>query len=448
MIEKLNIFVAEDDVLFAKALEKFLKKLGHRMTMVRNFQQAASILGRENFQLAIIDLTFAGNVDGINIAKYALANNIYSVILSSRDEDELVEEAYSLGCNDFLRKFDYQDELQKILIKLQKTITQRKLGEFIKGHGYWSLDEDLQNSLDNINESQSLFLGGPTGVGKTSLARLIHLYEKGENFPFVNLNCSEIPPQLFESELFGHKKGSFTGADQDKKGLIEGANGGTLFLDEITTLPLNLQVKLLKVLEEKTFYPIGSTKPQYSDFRLICASCEDPMQMIKNNTLREDFYFRIAANKIILKPLFQRQKDIDYLIEQMIKKSPRRIILKKDGLDLLLNYHWPGNVRELKQFFSNLMYKQSGIIDKASIKNVLFPQAPAILQNSSDSSPLTQQQQLDLEKFGLKKFIQNLEHSIVKNHLKENQEKVRPTIKSLQISTSAFYRIMNLNQQL
>jgi len=266
------------------------------------------------------------------------------------------------------------------------------------------------------------------------LAKLIHELS-GDHLPFVEINCSEFSESLLESELFGHEKGAFTGALRNKKGLLELANGGILFLDEVATMSSGLQKKLLKAIEEKEFYSVGSERKIKSNFRLISATCENLAEKITNGDFRQDMYFRIKGFQINLLPLRERQSDIEPLLKHFIKTADRKIVFTEEALNLLTNYNWPGNIRELQKLVTILSLNNKGIIEAKDLNSMLIFEATVDQAHKINLE--------EIKKWGLNSFIEKMEMEIFEIVSKENNEKVRKTLSDLKISNNAYYRILN-----
>jgi DNA-binding NtrC family response regulator len=283
-----------------------------------------------------------------------------------------------------------------------------------------------------------LFISGPTGTGKSLLGKLIHEITHPEA-SLVHLNCSEIAENLLESELFGHEKGAFTGADQKKEGKLKLAHGGTLFLDEVATMPMSMQQKLLKALDEKTFYPVGSSTAVKCEFTLVTATCENIFDKMFKKEFREDFYHRISGFQFRLKPLSERSDDIDLLLKHFQKLSPRRYVIKSDALNLLKKHSWPGNIRELKKTCERFSQGTKGIVDGALVSTMLG--------FDNTSKPSVQSDWEDhVFQHGLKSYIGQIEKEAVEESMRRNNGKITACIKELKISSSAFYRILQENR--
>ena len=303
-----------------------------------------------------------------------------------------------------------------------------------------SLIKELETIDQALLSKRPILITGESGTGKTFLAKFIHqLSEKtiGKKTPFVHLNCAEISESLIESELFGYEKGAFTGAQKSKKGMLELADGGILFLDEIATMPLSIQKKLLKAIEEKSFFPLGSERSINSDFRLISATCEDLKSKIENNEFRADFFFRIEGFNVSIKSLRERKDDLNRLIHFFIKKGERLIVFDSSAKAVMLNYQWPGNVRELERTIEVLQTKDRGIVTALDLQ-------PLLSKNTSSNIKFDLE---EVKRFGLKTYIENLESNILKRTLASNQDKVRKTLIDLKLSNNSYYRILENSKE-
>jgi DNA-binding NtrC family response regulator len=451
----LNFLVLEDDDLARLNLVTHLKEFG-LVRETTNSKDAIELLRNEKFDIAWIDLDLEEDLAGLKVVPVAVESRAYAVVLSGREEDEYIEEAYEKGCEDYLSKPFEKDSLNLVLRKYKILKGENKLRNFFSKK-YITQDENFINSLQVIKEIVSsdkpVFIKGPTGTGKTLISKLIHEIIFEESQKFIHLNCSEIPENLLESELFGYKKGAFSGADADKKGMLELADGGTLFLDEIATMPSSLQKKLLKAIDEKSFYPLGSEKEVKSNFRLMSATCENLEQMVKDGTFREDLYFRIEGFNIELPSLKERAGDIPLLLKHFLGLGRRRVVLSKEVKSILERYDWPGNVRELQKVIQVLQAKCHGIIKPEDLPSHISPSSAlsssSVRTETHSSSEegrdgiLTNSQLEFIRHNGLKSFVDKVEEDTVSTLYSENDEKVRQTLSILKISNSSFYRIMD-----
>lgn len=432
-MKKIKILLVDDDVYFRLAVKDVIREFGI-ITEAQSAQEAIELLKNEYFDLALIDMQMKTDHCGLEVLKYTAQKSIHSIILSSYNNDETTTQCYENGCQHFLAKIHYSKSLKSYITNFVRSKSSDSI-EYITNNE--KLLNDL-NKLKSINLSdQCVFISGETGVGKSLIGKAIHKFNNLKEDNFVHLNCSEISENLIESELFGHVKGSFTGANSNKKGLLEIANGGTLFLDEIATMPMAMQQKLLKALDEKSFYPVGSDKLIRTSFTLITATCEDLFQKITNKEFRKDLFFRISGFNIDIAPLRERKEDITDLARFFVSKMPRRIVLKESAVCALNEYSWPGNIRELKKIINLLGQEKKGLITDVEV-NALVNSSEL---DSNENSWLTQNQKEYISGNGLRAFMKKIEEEIVSEMLSKHQGKITHAIKDLKISSSAFYRI-------
>jgi len=335
---------------------------------------------------------------------------------------EMAIEAFRKGANDFILKPFKEEE---IIFRIEKAL-ERKIP--LSGN---KVEEIFVGESKEIKEVRSLIykaakfdspvlIYGESGVGKEVVARLIHNLSRRNKNPFVAINCASIPETLLESELFGYKKGAFTGAYETKKGLLSIANGGTVFFDEICDLPISLQAKLLRAIETHSFIPIGSTKEEKVDVRIISATNKDLKKLTQEGKFREDLYYRLNVFPIYIPPLRERKEDVEVLIRHFLKiyskKFNRKYKIKEDALEILKNYRWPGNVRELENLIERLVIlSEDGIIDEKIIPEEI---------------------KMEKEFFDLKK----MEYEFLKKVVEECDGDVKKAAKKLGIHPSTIYR--------
>ena len=431
----INILFCDDDKYFRMAIMDIIKN--HAIVaQAATEAEATNLLSEQYFNLALIDMDIDGPRSGIRLLKQAKSKGIHSIILSSQTDEAIIEEAYESGCDHFLAKSQFRNHLEPYIHNFKRNYINSDFSEFFETK-YITENSPLINKITELCKislkDKSILITGETGVGKSLIGELLHSQTYDSSKPFVHLNCSEIPENLIESELFGHEKGSFTGANSSKIGKLETANGGTLFLDEIGTMPLIMQKKLLKAIDQGSFYPVGATQPVNSNFTLITATCEDLFDKIAKDEFRKDFFFRVSGLNLDISAIRQRREDIPKLIKYFLSQSHRRFIIKQDAMEKLTQYSWPGNTRELKKTIEILSTKDKGIITADDIRfNYLNP---------IEITSLTHGQKDFIEHNGLREFIRMIEEESIKVSLKKNNGKIARSIKELKISASAFYRI-------
>jgi DNA-binding NtrC family response regulator len=439
MPETNHFILIEDDQYLANAISETLEIYGH-VTTCSNLKDAKDKISESKFNLAIIDIMLDGKDDGLEMIRLCKSKSITSIVLSSTEDDEITKQAYQNGCEHFLTKRNFQNHLGVYVEKILKLNNSSKLNDFFQTK-YITQNKFLIDQITDIAKieliNKSLLISGETGVGKSLIGKLIHELNFDPNTPFIHINCSEIPENLLESELFGHIKGAFTGAISNKDGLLTKANNGVLFLDEIGTMPIIMQKKLLKAIDEKTFTPVGSAKETKSNFTLITATCEDLFEKIHAKDFRKDFYYRISGFHISIPPLKERLKDIDLLVSNFLSKSPRKIVMTEGVMEKLRGHIWPGNVRELSKTIDSLIAKSIGIIQ---VEDVIFSSID--IPKSESNSTVSEYQRARIREIGLKDFIKEIEKEIISHRLELNKGKITQTIQELNISSSTFYRVI------
>jgi DNA-binding NtrC family response regulator len=371
-----RILIVDDDEGTREALEVILED-DYDVTCAADGQIALDKLNREAFDLVLLDLIMPG-MDGIETLKRIKAHDkqIDVIMVSATDRAREATAAITSGAYDYITKpFDADAILTAIERALQKRFLEQEV-RYLRSKVALSFDatriigesRPMKAVFSLINKvadtSSNVLITGETGTGKELVARAIHNQSPRVSRQFVAINCAAIPPDLIESELFGHEKGAFTGAYSRNIGKFEFANSGTVFLDEISNLKLELQVKLLRFLQEREFSRIGSHRSIKVDVRMIAASNISLKQMVQENRFREDLYFRLNVIPIELPPLRNRRGDIPLLTKFFLDKFTCKLNQKIEGITqeamaILENYHWPGNIRELENLIERLVVLRS-----------------------------------------------------------------------------------------
>ncbi|MCK5107087.1 MAG: sigma-54-dependent Fis family transcriptional regulator, partial [Elusimicrobiales bacterium] len=438
-MNKLKIFVVEDDKLAQKLMSKHLSE--HVVDFADNKLAAIKKLKTNNYDICFFDLMLGIKDDysGLKLIPLAIDKGIYTVIMSSSDSDEIVDKAYELGANDFYAKGNEESNVDSILKKFISNKNQDST-ENIFTNRFITKDKSVKSAimeaLKYASSQLPILILGPSGTGKTSLAKIIHEHSGFEG-NFVAINCSAYSEDLLEAELFGYKKGAFTGADKNRKGRLLEADKGTLFLDEIGNMSLNMQMKLLKSIEEKTFYPLGSDKAEHSDFRIISATLENPKQLIAQGKLRFDLFQRVHGFTINLKPLNQKKDDIFPLIQHFVHGG-KRLAFMPDAKDYITNHPWPGNIRELKKFTELMAESGEGRINLKTVARHLS----AVEKITPPENIMNDSHYKNALANGLEETLNLLAYEIIQKSLKENKGKKTKTLSELKISTRFLYSIL------
>ncbi len=386
--EAQSILVVEDELGMREILELMLQRMGYRVELAHNGRRALEILESQRFDLLLCDIRL-GDLTGLDVLKFAKAKDpeTVAIMISAYATTETAVEAMNLGAYDYVPKPFDMEELENTIHKALdlKTIEREKQ----------KLDDELQKTLHfgHIvgNSPQMLhvyklvmqaaptrtniLITGESGTGKELIARAVHMQSDRADQPFVVINCGGIPETLLESELFGHKKGSFTGASQDKKGLFAEADKGTLFLDEIGEVSPQIQVKLLRAIQERVFKPVGSNQDISADIRFIAATNKKLEEEVIAGRFREDLFYRLNVIEIRVPPLRERKSDLRLLAQHFLEKYSRQMNkrvtkISSYAIDLLQRYDFPGNIRELE----NLIERSVAL----STTNIILPDSLAI----------------------------------------------------------------------
>lgn len=410
----------------------------HRVDFAENAAAAHRKLQLGGHDICFIDLNLGDKdeASGLNLIPLAASKGIYSVVMSGHHSEPMVEKAYTLGCDDFYAKGNERNNvgtvLARYLAKRGKSEKDRLFEErFVTEDP--AMRAGISEALKYAASELPVLILGPSGTGKTSLARLVHEYS-GRTGEFVAINCSAYTEDLLEAELFGYRKGAFTGAAEHRKGKLLSADQGTLFLDEIGSMSLKMQTKLLKAIEERSFFPLGSDTPETSQFRIVSATLEDLQRLIKVGKLRFDFFQRIHGVTIRLKPLAERACDVFPLISYFFR-GERQLSFSADAKEQLLRHEWPGNVRELKKLVELLVAGQEGKIDGASLRK-LFASA---LSEERGGGFFTDEQYRAAVTGGLAAAVNRFIDGIISRNLTENGGMKSKVLTELRIANRLLY---------
>jgi two-component system, NtrC family, response regulator AtoC len=368
-----HILIVDDEPSIRKVLGAHLRRDGYDVTAAASGVEAIEILQEEGADLVITDLRMPG-MDGLELLRWVKQSypGLPVIMLTAHGTVDSAVEALKRGAQDYLTKPFDQDELKLVILKAlaQEEKSRRSfksdeapkdaiVGDTPSMRAVFTLIEKVASSPSTV------LLTGESGTGKELVARAIHHSSERREAPFITLNCGAIPENLFESELFGHERGAFTGAVTSKPGRFEIADGGTLFLDEIAELPKDLQVKLLRVLQDQTFERVGGLKTIRVDVRLVAATNSDLRQAVAGGAFREDLFYRLNVVPIVLPPLRERADDIPLLAQHFLQKFNRRLDKHVQGISgeamaVLQAAPWPGNIRELENLIERAVLLSDG----------------------------------------------------------------------------------------
>ncbi len=376
-----TILVVDDDALFREALTRYLDGVGHDVTSVGDPQSALQKLEESPFDLVLTDLKMPG-IDGIALIEriQQIDPEILSIVITGfgttdRSIEALDRGAFWFNDKSYDRISSFGLLVDKALEFRQLKTSNRQLQRQLEAkYGLSSIigeSEQIHSLLDMIRKiaptEARVLITGESGAGKELVARAIHYNSARAEHPLIAVNCGAVPEELLESELFGHVKGSFTGAIRDREGRFQAAEGGTLLLDEIGDMSPSLQIKLLRVIQEMEYEPVGSSRTRRADVRIISATNQNLPELIKEKRFRQDLYFRLNVVPIEVPALRERREDIPLLVDHFLKQQ-RRIYPELLGIDApalkrLTNYDWPGNVRELEGLIERLsIMRREGLI--------------------------------------------------------------------------------------
>jgi two-component system NtrC family response regulator len=381
-----KILIIDDEPTQVQALAGFLKKKGFDVEKATAGLDGLKILKKQTIDLVITDFKMP-DIDGIEVLKRAKAINpeIDVIMMTAFGSIESATEAMRAGAVDYLTKPVDLDQLEILINKAlehkqlvsENRLLREQLVEKFKFEQIISVSEVMEEAINLAGRSApskaTVLITGESGTGKEMIAKAIHFASPRKDKSFLAVNCAALAENLLESELFGHEKGAFTGADRQRKGRFEMANHGTLFIDEIGEIPLATQVKLLRVLQEQTFERVGGSEPIHVDVRIVAATNRNLEDLIEEGRFREDLYYRLNVVRINIPPLRKRKSDIPLLVDYFFKKystenNKKMTGISKEAMDQLMKYDYPGNVRELENIIEQSVVLGRG--DMISVRDL------------------------------------------------------------------------------
>ena len=457
-----NILVCDDERSICEMLDISLRREGHKVETVQSGQAAKSKIDGALYDVIITDIKMP-NIDGIEVLRHAhkISPDSAVILITAVDDYEAAVEAVKAGgASDYIRKNPgLVDEIKLAINRALEKLT------LSKQNFAFRRDAATRNSLDNIIGSSSameklkqtvrtvastastVLIHGESGTGKELVARAVHVCSPRATDAFVSVNCGAFPETLLESELFGYVKGAFTGANQNKRGLFEVADGGTIFLDEISEMTLAMQVKLLRVLQERSVRPVGGTSEIAIDVRVIAATNRELDKAVAENLFREDLYYRLNVIPIRVPPLRERREDIPLLANHFLKKyataAGRSILRVHSGsLETLCGYEWPGNVRQLENTVERAVALETS--DELRVElPAERPKARAAAAAANGSGLPEVGGQLTLpEGFGMENYVAGVERSLLQSALNQSGGVQTKAADVLGISYRSFRHLM------
>jgi DNA-binding NtrC family response regulator len=441
--ETKSVLVVDDDETLARSCVRFLKGAGMDAHMALDLASAKAALERRKFDALVTDVGLGGD-NGLDVLRFATENGRVSkmFVMSGAATVPLTVEAMRLGAKDVLEKpfddFEFVEMIVKHLVDTAQVVKpgEDPLSRWRGKHAPELIGEDpallrMLETLRRVADSDSnVLVLGESGTGKELVARAVHRASKREKGPYVTLNCAAIPETLVESELFGYAKGAFTGAQTARVGRFGAADGGTIFLDEVGETSQLVQAKLLRVLQDREYTPVGETHPRRCDVRVVAATNRDLRKMVDNREFREDLYFRLNVFPVRIPSLRQRKPDIPLLVKAFIarvnQKSGREVTgMTEEALQVLMAHDWPGNVRELENTVERLVIVQgTGDIGTETLRDVDF-----MPRQSSEPALKPNDMQIG---FDLKQSVETYENELIQSAMRKsngNQTKAAELLK-------------------
>jgi DNA-binding NtrC family response regulator len=436
-----RILVVDDERDICRALEFLLSREGYKVSTAYSGQDALKKIEAEEFDLVITDLKMEG-IGGMEVLERSVAMRpaMIVIIMTAFGSVESAVEAMKKGAGDYIVKPFINEDVKmtvKRLLEHKKVLMEnlalrQQLSQQFGFREFVGVSPQILNVFELLEKviptRSNILILGESGTGKGLVAEVVHCNSQRKDKPFISINCSAIPENLLESELFGYRKGAFTGAAADKKGLITMADQGTLFLDEIGDMPPGLQAKILKVLETGEVFPIGETKSKYADIRLIAATNKNLEEQIQKGLFREDLYYRLNVIEVKIPALRERKEDIDVLARHFVEKYSREnnkkvLGITGEAMEILLNYPWPGNIRELRNVIERAVVLAGG-------EKIDVGELPERLKTAQGGKNV----------HTLKSKLEFYEEKIIRDALQANSWNKEEVARALEVDLATLYR--------
>lgn len=431
-----KILIIDDEPDIRELLEITLGRLKLDTRSVGSLKEATEALKKEEFNMCLTDMKLPDG-DGLDFIAYTQQHypQMPIAMITAHGSMDTAIIALKAGAFDYLTKPIDLNRLREI-IKSALNLSTDKVDNIPLEQQFLGenpLIHTLRNQVSKVARSQApVYINGESGTGKEVIAHLIHLQGSRAKQPFIAVNCGAIPSELMESEFFGHRKGSFTGANQNKIGLFQAANSGTLFLDEVADLPLNMQVKLLRAIQEKSIRTVGDQQEQPIDVRILCATHADLAAKVVDGTFRQDLYYRLNVIELKIPPLRAHKDDIPLLAAALIKRAGYNVELSTAAVEKLATYDFPGNVRELENILERAYTLcENGVIQPTDLRfasisssetkpmDEPIPQTPSITTKTFSTTPSNLPELSDVD--NLEEYLEAIERKILTQALDENR---------------------------
>ncbi len=451
-----SILIVDDEEAIRTSLRSILEDEGYEVAVAANGLEALKIYGTDPPDLMILDI-WMPEMDGLETLRRVkeFVPTTQVMMISGHGSIETAVKAIKLGAYDYIEKplslenvtFRVKQALEQYRLAQENRALRSKVERKFELVGQSSVMQRLRELIETAGPTNSrVLIGGENGTGKELVARAIHLHSPRADHPFVAVNCAAIPETLIESELFGHEKGSFTGAISMKRGQFEQANGGTLFLDEIGDMSLSTQAKVLRALQEQQFTRVGGTKLMKVDVRVLAASNKDLEKEIGKGQFREDLYYRLNVVPIVVPPLRERREDIPALVQHFMRlhaeeQGLRMKDVSPEAMGVFQQYDWPGNIRELRNLIERLMIMVPGFtIEAAQATLSLQGRTTGVVpMNTASATPL-----LSKSYDSLRDARNAFEKEYISRKLREHHWNISRTADDLKIERSHLHRKIKL----